>query len=121
MRFIKITLWAAAAMTLLGAYIFAFPQSSLSAHYKLPADVPTLYSALVGLILVVFGLMYAWMALQSQIVRPLLYVGAFGKGGAFTLGVGLWLSGSVPVDIVLLLSGDAVFSGLWFGYLLRSR
>lgn len=120
MRLMKATFWAAAVMTLVGAYIFAFPDTALGRHYKMPTAVPVLYSGLVGWVLVVFGCMYAWMACQSRIVRPLLYVGAFGKGGAFLLGLGLWLSDQMPIDIVMMLSGDAVLAAIWFGYLLRT-
>lgn len=63
--------------------------------------------------------MYIWMALQPAAVRPMLYLGAFEKGGAFLTSTVLWASGAVGVSVVLMLAGDAVLAALWFAYLLR--
>jgi len=112
MRFITITLWAAAGLTALGAYVFAFPQSTVGGYYELPSQVPSLYAALTGYMIFLFSVMYAWLALQATVHRPLLYLGVFGKGGAFAVAVALWLSGSVGHSVVLMLSGDGIFAAL---------
>ncbi len=121
MRFINATLWVAAGFNMLGAYIFAFPDSAIGNYYELPSQVPPLYAALTSFMVFLFGLMYAWLAAQPSVVRPLLYLGAFGKGGFFLVAVALWLVGAVGLSSVMLLSGDGVFAILWFSYLFRNR
>lgn len=121
LQFIKATLWAAAAFTILGAYIFAFPQSPIGNHYELPDQVPALYAAITGYMLFLFSAMYAWLALQPTIYRPMLYLGVLGKGGAFCVAVALWLSGLVGHSVVLMLSSDGIFATIWLVWLLRSQ
>lgn len=120
MRFIRLTLWAAAAITALGAYIFAFPNSAISAYYGMPSQVPVLYTALFGYVLLVFSLMYAWLAAQPTIHRPMLGLGVAGKGGVFLVGVVLLVIGAVPASIVFMLSADAIFATIWLLWLVRT-
>lgn len=108
-------------MTGIGAYIFAFPESALAQQYSMPEDVPRLYTAFIGYILLVFSAMYAWMAAQPAIPRPLLYLGAFGKGGAFVISLLLYARGAIPGSTASLLVGDGVLALLWCGWLIRTR
>ncbi len=121
MRFMRITLVVAAIMTGVGAYIFAVPESALAQQYSLPGAVPCLYTAFIGYILLVFSATYAWMATQPTIVRPLLYLGAFGKGGVFVIALLLFAQGTIAGSTASLLVGDGVLALLWFGWLFRTR
>lgn len=120
-RFIKTTLWMAAGLNSLGAYILSFPASPLGELYKLPAEVPVLYTTLLGYLILLFAGMYAWMATQPVIVRPLLYLGAIGKGGAFGLALVLWATGRTGSSPVMMLSADIVFCVVWLTWLARNR
>ena len=120
-RFLRITLVIAALMTALGAWIFASPGSGLGQQYDLPAEVPVLYRALVSFILAVFAGMYAWMAAQATLIRPLLWIGVIGKGGAFITALALFASGQVSTGTVSMLVGDGVLSAIWAVWLIRTR
>ena len=108
-------------MTALGAWIFASPGSGLGQQYDLPAEVPVLYRALVSFILAVFAGMYAWMAAQATLIRPLLWIGVIGKGGAFITALALFASGQVSTGTVSMLVGDGVLSAIWSVWLIRTR
>lgn len=120
-RFLRLTLIVAALMTALGSWIFLAPDSELGQQYDLPADVPVLYRALVSFMLAVFAGLYAWMAAQTRLIRPLLWVGVVGKGGAFLTAIALSAADQVPPGVVSLLIGDGVLSTIWLVWLLRSR
>jgi hypothetical protein len=47
--------------------------------------------------LFLFSAMYGWLGLQPTVNRPILYLGMFGKGGGFSVGVVLWLSGATDL------------------------
>ena len=119
--FLRITLVIAALMTALGAWIFAAPDSALGQQYDLPAEAPVVYRALVSLMLAVFAGMYAWMASRKTLVRPLLWLGVFGKGGAFVMALVLFASSQASIGLVSMLVGDGILSTIWAIWLVRTR
>lgn len=120
-RFLRITLVVAALMTALGAWIFAAPGSALGQQYDLSAEVPVLYRAFVSFMLALFAGMYAWMAAQQRLFRPLLWLGVIGKGGAFLTALTLYLSSQISIGPVSMLIGDAVLSAAWAAWLIKTR
>ena len=74
-----------------------------------------------GLLVAVFGAMYAWLACQAEIVQPLLWLGALGKTAVVVLGVGLWLFDAVTTTMLSLLAGELLFAGYWFVWLTSSK
>ncbi|MEM1438204.1 MAG: hypothetical protein AAF545_06075 [Pseudomonadota bacterium] len=120
-RFLRLILIIAALMTALGSWIFLVPDSGLAEQYDLPADVPVLYRALVSFMLAVFAGLYAWMAAQARLIRPLLWLGVAGKGGAFLMVVALYATDQVSTGVVSLMIGDGVLSTIWLVWLLRTR
>ncbi|MEL6950975.1 MAG: hypothetical protein AAGM16_12775 [Pseudomonadota bacterium] len=120
-RFLRLTLIIAALMTALGSWIFLAPDSGLAQQYDLPADVPVLYRALVSFMLAVFAGLYAWMAAQARLLRPLLWLGVFGKGGAFVMVLALFATDQISTGVVSLMIGDGVLSTIWLVWLLRTR
>ena len=119
-RFLRLTLVVAALMTAFGAYIFASPGSGFGQQYDLPANAPVVYRALVGLMLIVFAGMYAWMATQEVLLRPLLWLGVIGKGGAFLTALSLFALGLISAGPVSMLVGDGVLSVTWAVWLART-
>lgn len=120
-RFLRLTLIVAAMMTALGSWMFLAPDSGLAQQYELPADVPVLYRALVSFMLAVFAGLYAWMATRAELIRPLLWLGVAGKGGAFLMALALFATDQVSMGVVSLLVGDGVLSTIWLVWLLRKR
>ena len=119
--FLRMTLVVAALMTALGAWIFAVPGAEVGQRYDLPTDAPVLYRALLSVILALFAGVYGWMAAQAAAVRPLLWLGAIGKGGAFLTALALFASGQISAGPVTMLAGDGVLSTIWAVWLLRTR
>lgn len=116
-KWIRATLWVSCPFNLIAAYILAFPSSAMGQVVGLPATVPALYAALTSFLVVLFGVVYAWLATRPRIDRPLLAVSAIGKTGVFVIAFMLWLAGSGSGGVVFLASGDLALALLWFGWL----
>ena len=112
-------LWLSAFANLSGALLFALPASSLGQLAGLPAAVPLLYRAFVALFVLIFGGLYAWLAVQPVIHRPMVALAAIGKGSAFALVLLLWLAGAASVMSVALLSADLALAALYLAWLRR--
>jgi len=117
-QLIRNSLWASAPFNMLAAYVLAFPSSALGRLVELPADVPLAYAALLSFMVLLFGAVYAWLASQPEIDRPLVAVAAIGKAGVFAIAVMLWLSDNGSGRMVLLACGDLGFASLWLSWLL---
>ena len=120
-RHIKASLWITCPFNFVAGYTFAFPSSLTGRLVELPTAVPPVYAAATGFMVCLFGGMYAWMALQKQINRPMLCLGAIGKAGVFVLASVLWLRGTAPGPLVVAAAGDLAFAALWFRWLAKSR
>jgi hypothetical protein len=118
---IRKSLWFTFPLNLWAAYLFAVPGSTPAQLGGLPQPVHPLYSLLCALFIALFGCMYAWLARQATLNRPLLFFGAAGKSGVFVLAACLWLSGDVAVRIVFLSAIDLSLALLWFSWLYVQR
>jgi hypothetical protein len=118
---VRTALALSAPYNLAGAYLFAFPASTLSQAQGLPADAPALYRALTALLLALFGAAYAWLAAQKEISRPLLALGAIGKALAFLTFVLLALMGLCSRRFAAASVGDAILATIFGWWLLASR
>ncbi len=114
-------LWLSAVANLGGALLFALPAWPLGQLAGLPAEVPLFYRAFVALFVLIYGGMYAWLAMQPAIHRPMVALAALGKSSAFGLVLLLWLMGKASVMSVALLSADLGLAALYLGWLRRSR
>lgn len=119
-RFIRSVLWISVGFNVVGALAFLFPQTigQLSA---LPIPVPRLYSWLLASMVLLFGGMYGWLAMQLEIHRPLLTIGALSKTFVFCVFVASWALGEVPLLSVVGASGDLVLAGLFTWWLMGAR
>jgi hypothetical protein len=109
-------LWVTFFFNLVGALLFAFPDS-LGSLAGFPAPVPRLQSATLAFLVTLFAGTYAWLALQPTIDRPLVAFSAIGKAGFFALVAACWLAGDVPGRAVLGASGDLFFAALFTWWL----
>jgi hypothetical protein len=112
-------LWASAVFNLGGAAAFAFPASELGQVAGLPA-APLLYRALLVMFVLLFGGLYAWLALQPVILRPMIALAAIGKLAAFAVIAGCWLAGEAAGRGVLAALGDLLFAVIFATWLRRS-
>jgi hypothetical protein len=71
-RTLRRALWFSAFYNLSGTFLFAFPHSFAGRLAGLPSSVPALYAAMLGYFVLLFAGTYLWLALQREIVRPIL-------------------------------------------------
>jgi hypothetical protein len=120
-RVIRCVLWATVVFNLGGGLLFAFPASVLGQLAGLPAPVPGIYATLLAFFVLLFAGAYAWLALQTNIDRPMIAFAAIGKAGAFAIIFIFWALGQAPGRGVLAATGDLVFAGLFVYWLLNTR
>lgn len=112
---VRISLWVTAPFNITAAYIFIFPNSTVGNLLRLPQPAfGEFYMLLAASLVGLFGVVYIWMAVQPAIERSLLCVGAAGKSLAATIAIILAVSGQLSPVTAIVLSGDYLFAGLWF-------
>ena len=117
---VRISLWVTAPANLAAATAFAFPSSLPGSMLQFPPTHP-FYALFSGAMVALFGVAYAWLALQPVINRPLLLVGACGKLLAVLISGSLFLGGDLSGVTALVISGDLVFVALWATFLVGNR
>ena len=119
-RVIRGALRAAAVLNLLGLVVFLPPALGFAAHL-LPIPAPRFYAAQVAVTIALFGGVYAWLARQPRIDRPLVVVGALGKLGFFALALAYWLAGDLPGSAVPQAVPDLMLAGVFLWWIGRTR
>jgi len=116
-RILRLALWATAALNAMGAVVFALPALGYPTPL-LPLTVPPYFAAQLAFTIALFGGVYAWLALQPVIHRPLVVVGGFGKLGFFVVTAAYALAGAVPLGMVLNATPDLLFAAifLWWAW-----
>jgi len=117
---VRISLWISAPANLIVATAIAFPSSSLGSLLELP-DTHPFYGLLSGAMVGLFGVAYGWLALQPEIDRPLLCLGACGKLLAVLISISLFTAGELSGVTAAVISGDLVFVVLWSAFLFSNR
>ena len=115
----RISLWLTAPFNLIAAYAFAFPETGLGQLLGFPHTSHPLFTLFSGCMVGLFGVMYAWLALQREILKPVLAFGATGKTIAVAIAAHLYLGGLLSSTLMLLVCGDLMFAALWFFYLAK--
>jgi hypothetical protein len=103
---------ASVVFNLVGGLAFAFP-GSVGRLAGFPEPVPHLYSAGMALMVVLWAVLYAWLAARPIIDRPIVGLAAAGKSGFFAITVACWLAGEVPGLGVLTAGGDLVLAAIF--------
>ena len=116
-RVMRRALWVSVVYNFAGAVMFAFPSMPAGRLSGLPSDVPAIYSSLVALFVALFAGAYGWLAMQPEIDRPLVALGAIGKAGAFTIFVALWMLGRFSGLGVISGSGDLMLAAIFAWWL----
>ena len=120
-RVVRRALWISVVYNSGGALLFAFPSSALGRLAGLPSPVPPIYSTLVALFVALFAGLYGWLAMQPEIDRPMVALGAIGKAGAFSSMVALWGFGELRALVVLAGTGDLILAAIFIWWLLGGR
>jgi len=64
---------------------------------------------------------YAWLAAQPEPHRPMVVLGAIGKGAVVVVVLALWLAAEASLTSVAAVGGDAVFAALFAWWLTGSK
>lgn len=114
-RIVRLALWGTVALNALGTAIFAVAALGGTSAF-LPMDVPRYFAAQLGFVIALFGGVYAWLARQPHLDRPLIVVGALGKLGFFGLTLAYAAAGEVPTSMALNAVPDLLFAAvfLWW-------
>ena len=119
-RTIRRTIWASVPYNFVGALTFGLRDSCPAQLVNLP-PAPSIYTWNMGFLIALFGLAYAWIALQPRIIRPVLALGAFGKIGVFVIAAILSAMGEVSVLLLLAVVGDLILGSVWLMWLSGSK
>jgi|SRR5215471_6792664 len=119
-RLMRVALTASAMMNTGAAILFTFPDS-LGQFAGLPTPVPRIYSILLAVFVMLFGIAYAWLARQAVINRPLVAFSALGKASVFTVIFVFWILGDLQVRSAVAASGDLIFAAIFGWWLARGR
>jgi hypothetical protein len=111
-------LWASVPFNVGGGLVIAFPSSAVGRLAGLPPDVPAVYRFALALFVLLFGGVYAWLAMQPRFDRPMVALGALGKGGFFALMLALWFAGDASGRATLAATGDLGFAAVFTWWLL---
>lgn len=115
----RTALYATAVMNLGVAFLFLPAAASLRELSGFPPDAPAVYLLTVGLFVGLFGVGYLGMAMRGTAEPLFLGVCAAGKLAFFSLLVGLWVAGSLPVRAPAIGSADLVFGAMFVAWLVR--
>lgn len=116
----KIALYATAAMNIIGSFTFIPYFASLRAQFKLP-DAHPLYLWILAAWILAFGFCYLWMAISSRRDRIFITIGAVGKLSFFAIIAAFVAAGDLPVLTLGAGSGDLLFGIIFLVWLARSR
>lgn len=73
----------------------------------------------IGLLVLAFGVVYAFVALEPDRFAPVLWAGVLGKFGVIALMLPAVARGELPKWIGWILAGDGLFAGFFLVLLLR--
>ena len=118
-RLVRISLWVTDPFNLLAGFVFAMPGSALRQLLMLPESPVSFYTIFAEAMVALFGGVYIWLALQAEINKPLLSVGAIGKALAVLIALGLFFDSNFAWLPTLFISGDLVFVVLWGYFIVR--
>ncbi|MBL0178996.1 MAG: hypothetical protein IPP98_07720 [Gemmatimonadetes bacterium] len=108
-RLLRAALWASVALNTLGVVVFTLPALGHTTPL-LPLAVPPYFAAQIGFTIALFGCVYAWLATQEHINRPLIVVGGLGKLGFFGLTLAYALAGDLPLSMAVNATPDLILA-----------
>ncbi len=111
-------LWATAFFNAGGALLFFFP-ASLGQLVLMPLPAPILYAWFCAAVIVIFGGLYVWLALQQRPNRACLIVSASGKLAFFAVCLAAWLLDEASGRIMAISTGDLIFATIFLTCMLR--
>ena len=117
MKIVTATLWMTVPLNLAAGVALSFPASPLGQLIDLPHQSYSFHTLLSGSLVALFGVVYAWLALQPAVNRGLLFFGACGKTMAVGIAAISYATGQLSGVTMVVMCGDLIFAAVWFAWL----
>lgn len=118
---VRTTLNMSVVLNVVGAYLLAFPSSYAGKLVNLPTNVPLLYSVLLSFLVLMFAVIYGWLARQESVFQQLLFVGGFAKLCFFMIVEVLWILGHSSGEFAVIVLADLLFGFIWCKYMYDNK
>jgi hypothetical protein len=105
----RLFFWAAAIFNFLAGFPLLIAPGEMQASLGVAVPDDLMFHRMTGLLVVCFGVVYAFVAQDLMRYRPLVWLGVVGKAGVVVLFTEAWMSGRVPFQAYAISLGDALF------------
>lgn len=78
--------------------------------FGLPVPDDVLYHRMTGLLVVIFGMLYGFVATDLARFKPTVWLGVIGKSGVVILFAQAWMQGAMPFSAFSVSLGDVAFT-----------
>jgi hypothetical protein len=117
----RLFFWVAMAFNFVAGLPLLIAPAEMQASLGVAAPDDLLFHRFTGLLVVCFGVVYAFVAQDLMRYRPLVWLGVVGKAGVVALFTEAWLAGRVPFQAYAISLGDLAFVVGFLVFLLTSR
>jgi hypothetical protein len=114
-RAIRIALWLTVALNALGTGIFGLAAVGGSSPF-LPVAIPRFAAGHIAWVIALFGVLYAWQAMEPHINRGLIAIGGVGKLGFFLLTLAYSVAGDIPAQMAANAAPDLLFGVVFLAW-----
>jgi hypothetical protein len=105
----RLFFWVAMAFNFAAGLPLLIAPAEMQASLGVAAPDDLLFHRFTGLLVVCFGVVYAFIAQDLMRYRPLVWLGVIGKSGVVALFTEAWMAGRVPFQSYAISLGDAAF------------
>ncbi len=105
----RVFFWVAMAFNFLAGLPLLIAPAEMQASLGVAVPDDLLFHRFTGLLVVCFGALYAFVALDLTRYRPLVWLGVVGKAGVVALFTEAWMAGRVPFQAYAISLGDLAF------------
>lgn len=112
---------AAAAFNFAAGLPFFLMPGAMLASLGQPVPSDLLFHNVTGLLVVCFGIGYAFVAHEPERNRTIVWIGTIGKAGVVLLFTRAWLAGTLPFAAFAISLGDLAFVAGFLLFLLTNR
>ena len=108
-RLVRLALWITVPLNALGVWILTPPAFGRPSALW-PIATPPYFAAQLGIVIALFGGVYAWQATQRTLNRAVIVVGALGKAAFFVLNVVYAAAGQIPTAMAYQSAPDLLLA-----------
>ena len=110
MRFWKLFFIVAALFNFLAGLPMILTPEAVLASVDMPVPADLLFHKVSGLLVIGFGIIYAFVAFDLARYKPLVWAGVAGKFGVVVLFGNAWMQGLMTFSAFSVVLGDLVFT-----------